>query len=331
MTIDNNPLAGCPRIGMGCWAIGGAMWAGDAPVGYANADDGESRRAIEASWAAGVRVFDTAAGYGAGHSEDLLGEVLGDRDGSIIVSKFGPVFDREARQITGVAFDPASIRASAHASLSRLRRSRIDVLLCHVNSLDISHVASVFDALETLRREGAIGSYGWSTDFPDRLNAAAGYPGFAAVEHGMNVFFDAPSLSAVAERHRLPQVIRSPLAMGLLTGKFGAGDRIADDDVRSNTFDWLDYFKGGVVSQDYLDRLAAVRELLTVGGRTLGQGALGWLLAKSPALIPVPGARTSAQAAENAAAMDLGPLPAAVMREIETVIARPPEGEPRER
>ncbi len=316
---------------MGCWAIGGQMWAGDTAVGYANAEDDESICAIEAAWDAGVRVFDTASAYGAGHSEELIGQVLGNRDGALIVSKFGPVLDRPNRKIVGEAFDPASIRTSALESCVRLRRDRIDVLLCHINTLEIEHVPSVFGTLEDIRKEGIIGSYGWSTDFPERLDVAAVYPGFSAVEHGMNLFFDAPSISKVSERHGVAQLVRSPLAMGLLTGKFSVGDRIDAADIRSNTFDWMDYFKDGIVSKSHLDRLSAVRDLLTIGGRTPAQGALCWLLAKSSALIPLPGARTSAQAIENSAAMDFGPLPDEVMTEIEAVIDRPPEGPARER
>ena len=331
MTMTPNPLEGTPRIGMGCWAIGGPLWSGETPLGYSGTDDAESARTIEAAWAAGVRVFDTAAVYGAGHSEELLGQVLGNRAGSVVVSKFGPVFDRDTRQVIRNDTAPAAIRASVEASLARLRRDRIDVLLCHVNTLPVAAVPEVFDTLEALRGEGKIGSYGWSTDFPERLDAAAGWPGFAAVEYTMNLFFDAPSQHAVAERHGLQQLIRSPLAMGLLTGKFTAGARVAADDIRANTFDWLDYFKDGTVSDALIARLDAVRKLLTTGGRTPGQGALGWLLARSPSLIPVPGAKTVAQAEENAAAMAFGPLPAEVMDEIEALIDRPPEGPARER
>jgi len=331
MTMFPNPLTGCPRIGMGCWAIGGPFWGDGTPFGYAGADDDESARTIDAAWEAGVRVFDTASVYGAGHSERVLGATLGNRPDSVVVSKFGPVFDEETRQVTGNAHDPASIRASTEASLARLRRDRVDVLLCHINTLEIGDVPEVFGTLETLRKEGLIGAYGWSTDFPERLDAAAGFPGFAAVEHAMNLFFDAPSISQVAARHGLPQLIRSPLAMGVLTGKFARGAAFDRDDVRSATLDWMDYFKDGKVNNEVIDKLAAVRELLTTGGRTLGQGALCWLLAKSDALIPVPGAKSVAQVRENAGALDLGPLPDAVMEEIEAVLDRPPEGPPRER
>lgn len=59
------------RLGMGCWAIGGPFYAGDDPLGYANADDAQSLAAIEASYETGIRLFDTADVYGAGHSERL--------------------------------------------------------------------------------------------------------------------------------------------------------------------------------------------------------------------------------------------------------------------
>ena len=63
-------------MGMGCWAIGGQFYAGTVPHGFPNVDDAESKRAIRATLDAGLRVFDTAAVYGAGHSERRLGETL---------------------------------------------------------------------------------------------------------------------------------------------------------------------------------------------------------------------------------------------------------------
>ena len=73
-----------PRIGMGCWAIGGPFYDGDVPLGWGDVDDNESIRALEASCDAGVRYFDTAAGYGSGHSERLVGQAFGDRDDVIM-------------------------------------------------------------------------------------------------------------------------------------------------------------------------------------------------------------------------------------------------------
>ena len=332
MSMTPNPLTDSPRIGMGCWAIGGPLWSGETPLGYSGTDDAESARTIEAAWAAGVRVFDTAAVYGAGHSEALLGQVLGNRAGSIVVSKFGPVFDRETRQVIRrrrqPGGDPRLDRGEPGPAPARPDRRA---------AVPCQHPAGCPGSRSVRHARGAEGR---GQDRQLRLEHR--FPRTArrcrrtarasrAVEYTMNVFFDAPSQHAMAERHGLQQLIRSPLAMGLLTGKFAAGAAVASDDVRANTFDWLDYFKDGRVSEALIARLDAVRELLTSGGRTLGQGALGWLLARSPGLIPVPGAKTVAQAEENAAAMALGPLPAEVMAEIERLIDRPPEGPARER
>lgn len=73
---------------------------------------------------------------------------------------------------------------------------------------------------------------------------------------------------------------------------------------------------GGRPAPEWLARLEAIRDLLASGGHTLAQGALGWLLARSPRTVPIPGIRSVAQAEQNAAALRLGPLPPAAMAEI---------------
>lgn len=91
-------LQTAPRIGMGCWAIGGPFWFGEIAAGYSGADDVESVRAVDAAWDHGIRVFDTSAVYGAGHSERLLGRALAGRDDAVIISKFGHSIDATTRQ-----------------------------------------------------------------------------------------------------------------------------------------------------------------------------------------------------------------------------------------
>ncbi len=320
-----------PRIGMGCWAIGGMFWKGDLPVGYSGTNDKDSIAAVHAAWAAGVRVFDTSAVYGAGHSETLLGEALNGREDAIIVSKFGHSFDAKTKQMTGSKFDAEYIRNSVAQSRKRLKRDQIDVMLLHLNALPIDDAMSAFDTLEELRADGQIKAFGWSTDFPENVSAMAGREGFAAVQHVMNLFFDAPSLSTAAEEHDLVQLIRSPLAMGILTGNYSDGQKVPDKDVRRIQDGDGDFFNGSSASETYVKQLEAVRDLITVGGRSLTQGALCWLLAKSPNTLPIPGAKNAAQAEENAGALVYGPLPADIMAEIEGVLKRPPEGAPRER
>jgi len=327
----DNLFANVPRIGMGCWAIGGPFWSGEVPVGYSGTNDQYSIQAIHAAWASGVRVFDTSAVYGAGHSEILLGKALKDRPDAIVMSKFGHSFDAVEKQMTGPNFDATYIKDSIEQSRQRLQRDQIDLMQLHLNDLEVENATQVFDTLENIRSLGHIASYGWSTDFPDSLNAVAGREGFIAVQHAMNLFFDAASLSTVAETHDLVQLNRSPLAMGVLTGKYSNGSKVASDDVRSNDAQWQGYFTDSTVAPEYERQLDAVRDLITIGGRTLAQGALCWLLAKSSRTLPLPGAKNSDQSEENAGAIELGPLPENIMMEIEGVLNRPPEGPARAR
>jgi aryl-alcohol dehydrogenase-like predicted oxidoreductase len=86
----------------------------------------------------------------------------------------------------------------------------------------------------------------------------------------------------------------------------------------------MEYFQDGRPDPGWLRRVAAVRDVLTVGGRTLAQGALGWIWARSPLTVPVPGARTVSQARANAAAIQYGPLPPEQLAEIEQILAAEP-------
>jgi aryl-alcohol dehydrogenase-like predicted oxidoreductase len=323
-----------PRLGLGCWAIGGPFFAGETPLGYGAIDNAKSFAAIRRALDLGIRFFDTADVYGAGHSEEILGQALANRDDVVIATKLGNRFDPATKQISGNIADgdvQKGTLSAVEASLRRLRRDRIDLVQLHLNTLPVEHAGEVFDALDTLRAAGKIGAYGWSTDFPERAAAYARRDGFVAVQHAMNVFFDAPSVLSVVEANGLLSINRSPLAMGLLTGKFSANQALPRDDVRSNSFSWMDYFKDGRVVPELADRLARIHDLLTVDGRTPAQGAIAWLLAKSPRTLPIPGFRNVRQVEENAAALQKGPLSAATMREIERLIDRPPEGPARER
>jgi aryl-alcohol dehydrogenase-like predicted oxidoreductase len=84
----------------------------------------------------------------------------------------------------------------------------------------------------------------------------------------------------------------------------------------------MTFFKDGAAHPEYLRRLEAIRDLLTAGGRTLAQGALGWILAKSSAALPVPGFKTETQVRDNLGALEKGPLPASAMAEIERLLDR---------
>ncbi len=107
-----------------------------------------------------------------------------------------------------------------------------------------------------------------------------------------------------------------------MTGKFDATATLPRDDVRAAGHEWVRYFDHGKPKAEFLDRLDAVREILTSNGRTAAQGALAWIWARSDRTVPIPGFKTVAQAEENARAPDAGQLTDAQLSDIETVLDR---------
>ena len=86
--------------------------------------------------------------------------------------------------------------------------------------------------------------------------------------------------------------------------------------------EWMKYFIDGRPNPEWLAKRAAIHEILTSDGRTVAQGALAWLWARSPQAIPIPGFRTVRQVEENAGAMHFGPLTPEQMRQIDVLLER---------
>jgi aryl-alcohol dehydrogenase-like predicted oxidoreductase len=254
----------------------------------------------------------------------VLGSALaGHRDQVVIATKFGNTFDRSTRQITGSDVSPAYIRQACEASLRRLNTDYIDLYQFHLNDYDPDQAGAVRDVLEELVEEGKIRYYGWSTDSPIRARVFAEGPSCTNVQHQMNVLEDAGPMIALCEQLDLASINRGPLAMGLLTGKYQAASTLASDDVRGDRSPaWMQYFKDGKPNPEWLRKLDAIREILASDGRTLAQGALAWIWARSEQTVPIPGFRTVRQVEENCAAMQFGPLSAEQMREIDTLLSR---------
>ncbi|WP_425826766.1 aldo/keto reductase [Streptomyces fractus] len=310
-------------LGFGCWAIGGPWQGlGGEPLGWGEVDDEESVRAVRRALELGVTFFDTADAYGAGHSERVLGRALGKRRADVVVAtKWGNLFDEQSRVRTGGDDSPAYVRRALTASLGRLGTDYVDLYQLHLSDADPERAGLLRDACEDLVREGLIRAYAWSTDDPERAAVFAAGPHCAAVQHRCNVLQDAPEMLALCEEFGLASINRSPLAMGLLTGKFAPGNTLAGTDIRSAPPAWLPGFAvGGGVDPEWLARVEAVRSVLTSSGRSLAQGALAWLWARSPRTVPIPGFRTVAQAEENAGALEFGPLSAGELAEIDGVL-----------
>jgi len=311
-------------LGMGCWAIGGPFHGLDGqPYGWGEVDDAESTRAIHAALDAGVTFFDTADVYGAGHSEKVLGAALkGKRDRVVIATKWGNCYVEETRVMDGMDASPSYVKMACEASLKRLGTDVIDLYQFHLNDYPVEEAEPLIGALEELVNEGKIRWYGWSTDFADRARSWAEKGAHcASIQHDFSVMNPFPASLPVCEEFNLASINRGPLGMGLLTGKYTAkSKKLGPDDVRGIAPSWMTLFKDGKATPEALKKLAAVREILTKDGRTLAQGALGWIWARSQQTIPIPGFRTVAQVEENAAALGLGPLPKEDADEVAAII-----------
>lgn len=304
-------------LGLGCWAIGGTAGS----TNYGEIDDNESIKAICRGLDMGVTLLDTADCYGCGHSERVIGEAIkGRRKEIIIATKFGHSFDEEKRDFTGARTDREYIEKALENSLRRLNTDYIDIYQLHLGGLKGPEVDAIIEMLEDFVQRGKIRSYGWSTDDEENARKFAPLKNCSAIQFQLNLFYDNPKLVQVCEEHDVTGLIRGPLAMGALTGKYNTGAQVAGDDLRSQNIEWVPYFKDGKLLPDFAKKMDAVREILTSRGRTLSQGALAWIWAKSKKAIPIPGFRLVPQVEDNVKAMDFGPLSPAQMLEIEQLI-----------
>lgn len=310
-----------PRMGLGTWAAGGMMIWPEGPVSYGMISRDEAIAGIRLAYDLGIRIFDTAAAYGAGNAELILSEALADKSDIVLITKCGFTGNPATRRIDPVDLSPGAIRKGVEASLTRLDRPTIDVVLLHHNELDLATARPVFDTLEAMRAEGLMACYGWSSDHVDLVTAVADYPGFKVVEHDLNVFDTAPDMLRLIEKHQFYSLARLPLAMGLLSGKYNKGTAFADTDVRAGSAPWMKYFKQGAANPDYLALLERITPLLTTGGRSLPQGALDWILAASRRAIPIPGFTSTSQVRTNVGALTHGGLSEDVMERLRAIVS----------
>jgi aryl-alcohol dehydrogenase-like predicted oxidoreductase len=315
-------------LGLGCWAIGGPWTLNGAQAGWGVLDDTESVRAIQRAMDLGVNFFDTAANYGCGHSERLLGQAAkGRRNQIVIATKFGYHVDHVAKTVTPYSekeedSDVAShLQADVEASLKRLGTDYIDVYQLHVWGLSIERALEAREGLEGLIKSGKIRTYGWSTDRTDAIKAFSTSLNCGVVQQQLSVLDGNAELLALCEQLNLASINRGPLGMGLLTGKFAPDSTFGPDDVRHKV-NWHPGFNDGKPTPAWLNALESIREVLTSQGRTLAQGALAWIWARSEKTVPIPGFKTVKQVEENCRAMEFGPLTSTQLKEIDTLLAR---------
>ena len=300
------------EIGIGLWAIGGNEWG---PV-----DDQNSLDTIEAAVQAGITFFDTADVYGFGHSEELLGKAMrGRRDDFIVATKVGWIdFDREHFKS---AYDsPEALIAGVEKNLARLGTDHIELLQCHINEPE-PNTRNFIQGFQMMQRNGVIKAYGVSSSIFEFIREFNADGGLSALQ------IDYSILNRTAEKeifpycleHDIGVIVRGPLAMGVLTGKFDRDSRFPKGDFRRS---WIE---NPEENQIFLEDLAKVDQLRKIPyDGSLAQLALQFVLAHPAVTTVIPGAKTVKQLEQNVRAGLVPPLSRDVLSRIDEIV--PPGG-----
>jgi aryl-alcohol dehydrogenase-like predicted oxidoreductase len=279
-------------------------------------------QALHAGIDAGMNFIDTADVYGDGRSERLVARLRRERRGDTIwvATKAG----RRLPQQTCDGYSRENLIAWIERSLTNLQMDALDLLQLHCPPSQLYRQPEVFGILDDLVAAGKVRYYGVSVETVDEALTAMQHPGVQSVQIIFNMFRLKPAERVLTEaaKRQVGILARVPLASGLLTGKLRPDTAFAADDHRSFNREGQAFDKGETLSGvPYEAGLAAVEELrpLVPPGASLTQVALRWILMFDGVTSAIPGARTAAQARENAAAAALPPLDAGTMAAVRRV------------
>jgi myo-inositol catabolism protein IolS len=269
---------------MGTWQAGKAMWT--------DIDDNETRRAMRAALDAGITTFDTAEVYGNGHSERIIGEALSDvRDRIVLATK---VFSNHLQ------YD--QVIQACERSLKNLKTDYIDLYQIHWPPGSFGHpvvpLEETMRAMVALKDQGKIRAIGVSNFNREQMREAARFGFIESLQPPYSLFWRMVESDAApyCREQGLTVLAYSPMAQGLLTGKFGPEHRFAKGDHRAaNRLFRPEHF------QRVQNALAQLRPIADKYGITQGQLALAWVIAQ-PGTCAIAGARNAEQATQNAAA-----------------------------
>jgi len=223
------------EIGFGAWAIGGGAMIGSTAIGWGDTDDNVSIKAIHTALDAGINFFDTADIYGLGHSEELLGKIIGNKREVIIATKVGNVSRND--QFT-VDYSKEYILRACETSLKKLRRESIDYYQLHSARMQHLQKGECIAAMQQLEQQGKIKFWGISLNTFDPLPEADFFiqskigNGFQLVLNLLNQK-TLPLLKRSAE-DGYGVIVRMALQFGLLTGKFDNEINFSANDHRKN-------------------------------------------------------------------------------------------------
>lgn len=302
-------------ISFGAWAIGGT---------WGDVKDDESLAALNRALDLGVNFFDTADGYGDGHSEQLLGKLRKERNEPFyIATKIG----RRLNPHVASGYNKENLTAFVERSLKNLQMDALDLVQLHCPPTQVYYMPEVFDVLDGLVKAGKLRYYGVSVEKVEEALKAIEYPNVQTVQIIFNIFRQRPLdlFFGEAIRHKVGIIARVPLSSGMLTGKMTRESSFQEDDHRrfnrhGESFDRGETFSGF----DYEIGLQAVEELrrLVPAGMTMTQMALRWILMSPAVTCAIPGAKRPSQAEENIQAADQPPLSEETMAKVREVYDR---------
>ena len=262
-------------------------------------DEAASREVIHAALDAGITHFDTAAAYGDGESERILGRALGDRrDEVVIATKFG----------NRVSTAPDAVKQQCEDSLRRLGTDRIDLFYLHKPN-DETPIADTLGALDDLVREGKVREIACSNLSPKQLReadqAAEGGVRFVALQNEYSLLHRAPEDGTLdaCERLGLAFVPYFPLKSGLLTGKYRKGDAVpAGSRLGGKEGSYFESMGDKLLTEDNLDLVEQLIDFAESRDHTILDLAFSWLLAQPTVASVIAGATKPSQVRANVAA-----------------------------
>lgn len=261
------------EIVLGAWQFGQAGWA--------DIKDAESIAAIHAALDAGVNMIDTAVGYGNGYSEQIVGQaVKGRRDQVLLASK--------------IDANPDSIRSGIDACLERMGIDCIDLYQVHYPSPRIP-IADTIGAMDEIRRAGKVRFVGVSNFSLQQMQEAVATARIDTCQPPFNVLWREidDTVLPFCREHGIAVLPYSPLAQGLLAGKFRRREDIPPD-IRSHN----KLFAEGIFEQ-CLRVVELMEGIARAHGKSLAQTAIAWTLQVPGITAPIVGARNPQQLQEN--------------------------------
>ena len=296
-------------VGLGTWQLG-ADW-GDV-------SESDAMAVLEASAEAGVTFYDTADVYGDGRSEQIVGRFVAAHPdaGFTVATKMGRRMDQVPAN-----YVEAHFRQWLDRSRTNLGVDTIDLVQLHCPPSEVIDDDRTYDVLDQLVSEGVIAAYGVSVETCAQALSAIARPHVASIQIILNAFRMKPLdevLPAAAEAG-VGIIARVPLASGLLSGKYDLDTTFAADDHRTYNRDGSAFDVGETFSGvDYATGVSAAQEfsaLVASSGLdvTPAQAAIAWIWQQPGVSTVIPGARNTSQATSNAAAGEVGDLPASFL------------------